>query len=75
MHSISFTSTPARNTKKERKTQLNNPINRVFCTYQLQYRQQAAIAQLGERETEDLKVTGSIPVRGKEYLFAFFFLF
>ena len=24
----------------------------------------AAIAQLGERETEDLKVTGSIPVRG-----------
>ena len=25
----------------------------------------AAIAQLGERQTEDLKVTGSIPVRGK----------
>ena len=24
----------------------------------------AAVAQLGERETEDLKVTGSIPVRG-----------
>eukprot|EP01050_Picozoa_sp_SAG11_P007820 SAG11_NODE_662_length_7875_cov_17.557613_8_plen_78_part_00 len=24
----------------------------------------AAIAQLGERQTEDLKVTGSIPVRG-----------
>ena len=24
----------------------------------------AAIAQLGERKTEDLKVTGSIPVRG-----------
>jgi hypothetical protein len=25
---------------------------------------EAAIAQLGERQTEDLKVTGSIPVRG-----------
>ena len=25
----------------------------------------AAIAQLGERKTEDLKVTGSIPVRGR----------
>ena len=24
----------------------------------------AEVAQLGERETEDLKVTGSIPVRG-----------
>lgn len=27
-------------------------------------KQVAAVAQLGERETEDLKVTGSIPVRG-----------
>ena len=27
--------------------------------------QQAVIAQLGERQTEDLKVPGSIPGRGK----------
>ena len=27
----------------------------------------AAIAQLGERQTEDLKVPGSIPGRGKSY--------
>ena len=27
----------------------------------------AAIAQLGERKTEDLKVTGSIPVRGIQF--------
>jgi hypothetical protein len=33
---------------------------------------QAAIAQLGERQTEDLKVTGSIPVRGNCFLFIFF---
>jgi hypothetical protein len=32
--------------------------------------EQAAIAQLGERQTEDLKVTGSIPVRG--ILFCFY---
>jgi hypothetical protein len=30
----------------------------------------AAIAQLGERQTEDLKVTGSIPVRGISFAFA-----
>jgi len=29
----------------------------------------AAIAQLGERKTEDLKVTGSIPVGGKLLVF------
>lgn len=29
----------------------------------------AAIAQLGERKTEDLKVTGSIPVGGKNSFF------
>ena len=29
--------------------------------------QSAAIAQLGERETEDLKVTGSIPVGGNTF--------
>ena len=29
----------------------------------------AAVAQLGERETEDLKVTGSIPVRGTLFIF------
>jgi hypothetical protein len=29
----------------------------------------AAVAQLGERETEDLKVTGSIPVRGTLFVF------
>ena len=32
------------------------------------YRTSAAIAQLGERKTEDLKVTGSIPVRGNVLL-------
>ena len=32
-------------------------INKIFFL-------SAAIAQLGERQTEDLKVTGSIPVRG-----------
>ena len=30
----------------------------------------AAIAQLGERQTEDLKVPGSIPGRGSFYLFS-----
>ena len=34
----------------------------------------AAIAQLGERQTEDLKVTGSIPVRGNSFLPSKFFL-
>jgi hypothetical protein len=34
----------------------------------------AAIAQLGERKTEDLKVTGSIPVRGIIYFSSCFFL-
>ena len=29
----------------------------------------AAIAQLGERQTEDLKVRGSIPGRGNLFLF------
>ena len=29
---------------------------------------QAAIAQLGERQTEDLKVPGSIPGRGNFYM-------
>ena len=29
----------------------------------------AAIAQLGERQTEDLKVPGSIPGRGNLFLF------
>ena len=31
-------------------------------------RRPAAVAQLGERETEDLKVTGSIPVRGTFFI-------
>ena len=31
----------------------------------------AAIAQLGERQTEDLKVPGSIPGRGNKVLFIF----
>jgi hypothetical protein len=30
----------------------------------LNHKTTASIAQLGERKTEDLKVTGSIPVRG-----------
>ena len=34
----------------------------------------AVIAQLGERQTEDLKVTGSIPVRGNFFFFLFVFL-
>jgi hypothetical protein len=29
----------------------------------------AAIAQLAERQTEDLQVTGSIPVRGRLFFF------
>ena len=32
------------------------------------------IAQLGERQTEDLKVPGSIPGHGKGYQFYFFVL-
>ena len=32
------------------------------------FRTIAGIAQLGERQTEDLKVTGSIPVGGKAKL-------
>ena len=32
------------------------------------FRTIAGIAQLGERQTEDLKVTGSIPVGGKRSL-------
>ena len=36
--------------------------------------QQAVIAQLGERQTEDLKVPGSIPGRGSFFnLHSFFF--
>ena len=35
---------------------------------------QAVIAQLGERQTEDLKVPGSIPGRGI-FLFSFFLEF
>ena len=34
----------------------------------LQKRDRAAIAQLGERQTEDLKVPGSIPGRGSSFL-------
>jgi hypothetical protein len=34
----------------------------------------AAIAQLGERQTEDLKVTGSIPVRGISFCVLLFFV-
>ena len=30
---------------------------------------EASIAQLGERKTEDLKVTGSIPVGGSVFTF------
>ena len=33
---------------------------------------QAAIAQLGERQTEDLKVPGSIPGRGSSFLLHLF---
>ena len=39
----------------------------------------ALIAQLGERQTEDLKVTGSIPVQGISFLpnspFSLFYVF
>ena len=35
----------------------------------------AAIAQLGERQTEDLKVPGSIPGRGMNLFFDFLFYF
>ena len=35
----------------------------------------ADIAQLGERQTEDLKVAGSIPAVGIPILFCIFFLF
>ena len=33
--------------------------------YESLIRKHASLAQLGERKTEDLKVTGSIPVGGK----------
>ena len=35
---------------------------------------QAVIAQLGERQTEDLKVPGSIPGRGSFFCFFFFLI-
>ena len=36
----------------------------------------AAIAQLAERQTEDLKVAGSTPARGNQYnFFSFLFIF
>ena len=35
----------------------------------------AAIAQLGERQTEDLKVPGSIPGLGISFSFSFLFSF
>ena len=35
----------------------------------------AAIAQLAERQTEDLKVAGSTPARGNQYNFFSFYLF
>jgi hypothetical protein len=35
-----------------------------------QFHNSASIAQLGERKTEDLKVTGSIPVRGISFSFS-----
>ena len=34
----------------------------------------ASIAQLGERQTEDLKVPGSIPGGGIQYMFIFIFI-
>ena len=47
----------------------SSPILRNFKIYLLNeiffgYFHQAVIAQLGERQTEDLKVPGSIPGRG-----------
>ena len=35
----------------------------------------AGIAQLGERQTEALKVAGSIPAAGKFFMYAYFILF
>ena len=37
------------------------------CRIKTSNHRKAAIAQLGERKTEDLKVTGSIPVRGMRH--------
>ena len=34
----------------------------------------AVLAQLGERQTEDLKVSGSIPEDGKRFVFLFAYL-
>jgi hypothetical protein len=50
-------------------------------TEQLEYRnlsqfsQHAVIAQLGERQTEDLKVPGSIPGRGIIFFFSIIDIF
>ena len=39
----------------------------IGCSYRVYCKDRAAIAQLGERQTEDLKVPGSIPGLGTFY--------
>ncbi len=51
----------------------SNPGRGKICLH-FTHVKQAAVAQLGERQTEDLKVSGSIPDGGK-ILLTFFFIF
>ncbi len=46
----------------------NANIPFICLLFNKEHHKEAALAQLGERKTEDLKVTGSIPVGG---IFAF----
>ena len=52
-------------------TQLYSNTKHLEFSNLSQFSQLAVIAQLGERQTEDLKVPGSIPGRGI-FLFSFF---
>jgi hypothetical protein len=44
-------------------------LKKIYITYNFSSIHQASIAQLGERKTEDLKVTGSIPVRSMFFIY------
>jgi hypothetical protein len=54
---------------------INQLTNQDFLLYIIQtnFNYIASIAQLGERQTEDLKVAGSIPARSIIFYFFIFF--
>ena len=58
--------------KSSAKIKLTKSQNMMYMYLWLKkqhpYMKRALIAQLGERQTEDLKVTGSIPVQGISFL-------